>query len=314
MTPATRRTFSQTIEAALGSTATPAMRTFAYGSLIATVAGFAPACDPADPADSIDSLTQGVIANGQADWVQLSGRRDTAQVQYYKEFWRDGSACNSRFGCRSMTVFIKLRVKPVASADLTKKKVGVVYREAGRADPVTAVGNYFTTHGDGYEEWHVPVKSDTFRGTLLFTGWYENGAGGTFYDDNGGQRYAVQWRDSDWQTLTQDYGSTTARFDSTGVKGTLAFVVQDLDYEKVLKLSYSTDGGVTWNELGMGAPGSKNQLCWKSDIDQDFERWEAVLDLPGSFSSFQFKLVYRHGTGGGVSPAEFSFSSGLSKM
>jgi hypothetical protein len=91
-------------------------------------------------------------------------------------------------------------------------------------------------------------------------------------------------------------------------------VVQDLDFDKVLKLTYSTDGGVTWKDLTMGAAGSKNQLSWKGDIDQDFERWEVDLDLPGSFSSFQYKLIYRHGTGGGVSPAEFSLAGGLSKL
>ena len=82
----------------------------------------------------------------------------------------------------------------------------------------------------------------------------------------------------------------------------------------MLKLVYSTDGWVTTKELPMGSPGTANQLSWKSDIDQDFERWEVNLDLPGSFSSFQFKLIYRHGTGGGITPAEFSFGSGLTKM
>jgi hypothetical protein len=308
----TRRTFTQSLEAALASTSNPVARTFAFGSLIATACGLVPGCDPGAP--PIDELTQGVIAYGQADWVQSRGIRDTSQVQYYQEFWRDSSACNSRFGCRSMTVFIKLRVKPALGADLTKKRVGVVYREAGRTDPITAVGSYFATHGDGYEEWHIPVKSDSFRGTFLFTGWYETGAGSTFFDDNGGQRYAIAWRDSDRQTLAQDYAATTARFDSAGVKGSLAFVVQDLDFDKVLKLTYSTDGGVTWKDLTMGAAGSKNQLSWKGDIDQDFERWEVDLDLPGSFSSFQYKLIYRHGTGGGVSPAEFSLAGGLSKL
>jgi hypothetical protein len=318
MTQTTRRTFTQSIHHAFIFPTPAGSRTFAFGSLLATVTGLFPACDPATAPSAdgprIDSIEQGVIAYGQADWVQLRGRRDTSQVQYYKEFWRDTSGCNSRFGCRSMTVFIKLRVKPAASADLSKKKIGVVYREAGRTDPVTVVGNYFTTHGDGYEEWHVPVKSDTFRGTFLFTAWYEDGAGGTFFDDNSGQRYAIQWQSSDWQTLAFDYANTTARFDSTGVHGVLSFVVQDLDYDKVLKLVYSTDGWATSQEIPMGAAGSKNTLYWKTDIDQDFERWHVDVDLPGSFSTFSYKLVYRHGTGGGASPAEFSYSSGLAKM
>jgi hypothetical protein len=63
----------------------------------------------------------------------------------------------------------------------------------------------------------------------------------------------------------------------------------------------------------MGAAGSVNQLYWKNDIDQDFERWQVDLDVPGSFPNFEFRLVYRHGTGGGV-PAEFSFANRLSRL
>jgi hypothetical protein len=313
----TRLSLLGSLSTTLFSPTSVAYRSLAVGSLFATVGSLLPACDPggADVGDEnrLDSLQHNVIAYGQADWVQLRGMRDRSQVQYYGEFWRDTSGCNSRFGCRSMTVFLKLRVKPAASADLSKKKVGVVFREAGKTDPITVVGNYFSTHGDGYEEWHVPVKSETFRGTFLFTAWYENGAGGTSYDDNDGQRYAMTGQANDWATLSQDWASSTARFDATGVHGGLHFVVQDLDYTKVLKLVYSTDGWATSHEIGMGAAGTKNVLHWKSDLDQDFERWEADLDLPGSFSSFQCKLIYRHGVGGGT-PAEFSTYCSLPKL
>lgn len=291
-------------------------RRLAIGSLVATVGSLLPACDPAVPNafddSNVGAQNQNVIAFGQADWVQVRGRRDTSQVHFYQEFWRDTSGCNSRFGCRSITVFVKLRVKPAFSADLSKKKVGVIFREAGKADPITTVGNYFTTHGDGYEEWHVPIKSESFRGTFLFTAFYENGAGGTFFDDNEGKRHALSWQANDWLTVAQDWASTTAVFDATGVSGPLAFTVQDLDYNKVLKLVYTTDGWATSHELGMGPAGTKNVLAWKSDIDQDFERWEADLDLPGSFTAFQGKIIYRHGTGGGT-PAEFSAFFSLPK-
>ncbi|HNI61229.1 MAG TPA: hypothetical protein PKW11_14900, partial [Pseudomonadota bacterium] len=109
MTQTTRRTFTQSIHHAFIFPTPAGSRTFAFGSLLATVTGLFPACDPATAPSAddprIDSIEQGVIAYGQADWVQLRGRRDTSQVQYYKEFWRDSSGCNSRFGCRSMTVF-----------------------------------------------------------------------------------------------------------------------------------------------------------------------------------------------------------------
>ena len=137
MTSQPRRTLSQSLEALLCAATVPSTRTVAVGSLLATVSSLAPGCDPAAPV--VDSLEQGVIAYGQADWVQRSGIRDTAQVQYYKEYWRDLSTCNSRFGCRSMTVFIKLRVKPVSGADLSKKRVGVEWHNPG-VPSRTAVG------------------------------------------------------------------------------------------------------------------------------------------------------------------------------
>ena len=53
------------------------------------------------------------IADGQSDWAQNMGTRSRDMVRYYHEYWRE---CNggSRFGCSSVTVFIKLLVKPVA--------------------------------------------------------------------------------------------------------------------------------------------------------------------------------------------------------
>ena len=42
---------------------------------------------------------------------------------------RDYSNCNTRYGCLSITVFVKVKVRPVDGADLAYKKVGAVYRE-----------------------------------------------------------------------------------------------------------------------------------------------------------------------------------------
>ena len=80
MSDHTRRTFTESIEAALATATAPTARTFAFGSLIATVAGLIPSCDPATA--PIDAIEQGVIAYGQSDWVQLSGRRDTQDDQF----------------------------------------------------------------------------------------------------------------------------------------------------------------------------------------------------------------------------------------
>lgn len=311
-----RPTFAQTLEAALRSLPAPVVPSVVATSGLAAALGLLPGCEPAAPgaavaSDPVEQRGQEVIAYGQQHWYERSGRRDLSQVRYYNESWRDFSNCNSRYGCMSVTVFIKVAVKPNPAADLSYKKVGVVFREVGKPDPITSVGTYFGRHPDGYEEWHVPVKSTSFQGTFTFGAWYEDGAGNTFYDDNNGELYAMTWREpyNDYTTLSVDWGGTNARFTSGGVTGTLSFTVEDLDYDKELRFLYSTDGGSTWKTLPMGASGDKNKIYWSSDLSTDFERWKIDLDLPGSFPSFQYKVVYRHGIVGGAAPVEFTLGN-----
>jgi hypothetical protein len=278
-----------------------------------------PACEPAAPPTAppaTAALQQEVIAFGQRDWAQNMGTHDTSMVSYYDEYWRDMSNCNTRYGCLSITVFVKVKVRPVAGADLDYKKVGAVYREVSSNDPITANGYYFTTLPDGMEEWHVPIKSSLHSGSFTFDVWYEDGKGGRYYDDNNGELYALRWRDDggDYTTLSQDYPATTAVFDATGVKGVIGFTVEDLDYDKELQFQYSTDGWATTNTLGMGGATDTNSLHWVSAISRDFERWQINLDLPGAFTTFQYKLIYRHGIVNGAQTVEFTLggTSGLS--
>lgn len=312
------RSFAETLERALAKL--PAGHTLAAGGTLAGLLGLLPGCDPAAPAapDSpvgTAALQQEVIAYGQHDWAQNMGVHDPSKVSYYNEYWRDLSNCNTRFGCLSITVFIKVKVRPVAGADLAYKKVGAVYREINQDNPITANGFYFSTLPDGQEEWHVPIRSTAHAGTFTFNVWYEDGKGGRFYDDNNGELWALRWQDelADYTTLSQDFAGTSAVFNATGVKGTLSFTVEDLDYDKELRLVYSTDDWATSHTLGMGAATDKNSLHWVSNISRDFERWQVNLDVPGAFTSFRYKLIYKHGVVGGAQAVEFTLGgpSGL---
>ena len=313
------RSFAETLERALAKL--PAGQALAAGGTLAGLLGLLPGCDPAAPATPADSpagaaaLQQEVIAYGQHDWAQNLGVHDPSKVSYHNEFWRDLSNCNTRFGCLSITVFVKVKVRPIVGADLAYKKVGAVYREINQDNPITANGFYFATLPDGMEEWHVPIKSTAHAGTFTFNVWYEDGKGGRFYDDNKGELWALRWQDdlSDYTTLSQDFAGTSAVFKATGVSGTLSFTVEDLDYDKELRLVYSTDDWATSHTLGMGAATDKNSLHWVSNVSRDFERWQVSLDLPGAFTSFRYKLIYKHGVVGGAQPVEFTLggASGL---
>ena len=305
------RSFAETLERTLAKL--PANGT--VGGTLAGLLGLYSGCEPATPADLATgappppaALSQEVIAFGQHDWAQNLGTHDPSMVSYYSEYWRDLSNCNSRFGCMSITVFIKVKVRPVLGADLGYKKVGAIYREVGQPDPITTNGFYFSTLPDGMEEWHVPIKSSAHAGTFTFNVWYEDGKSGRYYDDNNGELWALRWQDdpTDYTTLSQDFAGSNAVFDATGVKGVLSFTVEDLDYDKELKLLYSTDNWVTTNTLGIGAATDSNSIHWVSNVSRDFERWQINLDLPGAFTSFRYKLVYRHGVVNGAQPIEFT--------
>jgi hypothetical protein len=306
------RSFAETLERTLAKL--PVSQSLAAGGTLASLLGLVPACEPASPADLASeaptpaALRQEVIAFGQHDWAQNLGTHNPSMVTYYNEYWRDLSNCNSRFGCMSITVFIKVKVRPVLGADLGYKKVGAVYREVGQPDPITTTGFYFATLPDGMEEWHVPIKSTSHAGTFTFNVWYEDGKSGRYYDDNNGELWALRWVEDalDYTTLSQDFAGSTAVFDATGVKGPLSFTVEDLDYDKELRFLYSTDNWVTTHTVGIGAATDSNSLHWVSNVSRDFERWQISLDLPGAFTSFRYKLVYRHGVVNGAQPIEFT--------
>src|SRR5213592_4338230 len=111
----------------------------------------------------------------QFDWAQYEGKRDTSTVSFTGTWFHNCTNNNTRFGCGSIAVDLKIRIKPVANVDLNYKKVGVVFRSPNDLTDRTAVGTYSQTYPNGDEEWNVTVSTPSWKPTILFDAWYQDG-------------------------------------------------------------------------------------------------------------------------------------------
>jgi hypothetical protein len=240
-----------------------------------------------------------------ADWAQYEGQRRTDMVSYTGTFWSECKQPNTRFGCGSVDLVLKVRVRPVAGANIDWKRVGVVYRSPFDPTERTANARYFTTWGDGDEEWHVPVSVPTWQRTILFDVWYQDGAGHTYFDDNFGELHVAN-DGHDSQVMRMEPWRNTLQLTEQGLKGSLSLQLMDLDYDKEIQLVGTTDDWQTVIELGMGGPGSVNRWYWAEDYAWSAnERWQIDIDIPGAFSRFEYAVVYRHGVVGGARTYSF---------
>ena len=238
-----------------------------------------------------------VPGDGKADWAQKEGSRNPEMVTYQQGFWHQYKACYNRGGCDNVDVFLKLRVKPVQGANLGKKRVGVVVQpQPGTmaADPVTVLADYFSA-ADGFEEWHARVPRRSWDpAAFTFTAWYQDGQGNTFYDDNNGEFHAVAYQGS-YSVVRQNWSETTVLINDNGVEGTITLMVADLDFDKDLKLVWTTDHWATVNNYGIGAATEVNSWHWVQDLWSGYEEWELKLGIPGTFDKFEYAIVYSHG-------------------
>ena len=234
-------------------------------------------------------------AEEQHDWAQYEGQRNTTMVSYTGASWSSCRFPNTRFGCGSYEIFIKLRVRPVAGADLNWKRVGVVYKTLDDSTERTAIGSYVGTSGNGDEEWHVPVLVSSSQRTLVFDAWYQDGAGHTYVDDNQGELHVVNDGPAE-QVVRVEPWRNTVTVGPEGVRGQISVQVADLDYDKQLAIVATKDGWNTVIEIPIGAAGEKNKLYWVEDYPwSGRERWVADLDLPGATGELQYAVVYKHG-------------------
>lgn len=310
--PAASPSFLAALEKLLGGGG-PVARLVRTGALAGAIAlSLGPAATgciaPAgDETEEVSEAEEAVIGGGQSDWAQGEGQRNPTMVSYYGERWWSFTDCGSRFGCQGIDLFIKLRVKPVAGASLDWKKVGVVYRTPGSNDLVTALGSYFTTWGNGDEEWHVKVHLRSAQNLVSFNAWYQDGAGHTYFDDNSGELHAIAIGSSA-AAITHLWQNTNVAITPQGVEGTVSVRLADIDFDKQVAMVWTTDDWQTvgWMNMGSGA----NQWRWVEDYGSDYERWDVDVSLPGNFSKFQYAIVYRHGVVNGAALYEFWDNNG----
>lgn len=260
-----------------------------------------------DESEEVGESEDAIIGNGATDWAQQQGQRNPALVSYYKESWWTYTDCGNRGGCQGIDLFIKLRVKPVAGANLDQKRVGVVYRAPGTNELTTALGNYFTTWGNGDEEWHVKVHLRSWQNLISFNAWYQDGLGNTLYDDNSGELHPVAMGSSA-AAITHLWQYTNVAVTAQGVQGTVSVRLADIDFDKQVAMVYTTDNWQTthWVESGAGS----DQWHWVEDQGADYERWDVNVDIPGDFQQFQYAVVHRHGTVNGAALYEFWDNNG----
>ena len=307
--PAASKSLFASLENALARRGGPLSRlarTGAFAGAITMAAGpLASGC--ADPSingadEDLGETSDAIIGGGQTDWAQQQGQRNTAKVSYYGESWFNYTNCGNRGGCQGIDLFIKLRVKPAAGANIANKHVGVVYRAPGTNALTSVTGNYFTTWGNGDEEWHVKVTLQASQNVISFNAWYQDGLGSTLYDDNQGELHPISIGTST-TAITQFWGLTNIVVDNTGAHGAIAMRLADIDTDKQVAMVYTTDNWQTTHWLDMGA--GPNQWHWVEDYGADYERWQVDVNLPGTFQQLQYAVVYRHGVANGAKVYEF---------
>ena len=111
--------------------------------------------------------------------------------------------------------------------------------------------------------------------------------------------------------IRQDWGGTKITVSPADIKGNVSLVLTDLDYDKDVRIRYTTDDWKTQKEIPMGLRGQKNVVAYDSKLGWGQERWVAELDLPAAgVSRLQYAIVYKHGTINGATPQEFWDNNG----
>lgn len=294
----TPSTFGEAFEralAAMRASGRSALRTGATIGAMALAAGPGALGCLAEAGDEA-ALEIGDVELTEQDWAQYEGQRNTTMVSYVKSSWHNYTGCGNRFGCTGVDVFVKLRVKPVAGANLDQKKVGVIYKTGGKGSEVTVNGYYFTTWGNGDEEWHVKISLPlSAQMVFTFDAWYQDGAGHTYYDDNGGELHVVNYGSTS-TVISRDWAETTVNVTSAGVQGKVVANLADLDYDKQAMVRWTVDGWQTYTDT---------PLSFVQDNSETYEKWEANLNAPGDFQQLQYAIVYRHGVVNGADVYEF---------
>jgi hypothetical protein len=314
----TRRTFAESLERALHRSKAGKILMIAQAGVGLSAMAAGPALQGCEQNNGSNPETtppentdDGVIigTDGKGDWAQDEGKRNTTKVMYMAESWRQDNNCEPRAGCMSTDVFLKVKVQSVAGADLSKKRVGVVLHEPGRGGQTTANGEFFADLGNGLEEWHVKVSLKKWEhpGAFVFTAWYQDGAGSTWYDDNEGEYHVAAWLGTQ-AVLHNTHGAAPTLTDA-GLSGSIMMELLDLDYDKDVRLIWTLDDWKTVNEYKIG-PEHVNNWHWLKNTYNGMQLWEIILDYKGTYDTFRYAVVYKHGGKNGSQVYEFWDNNG----
>ena len=245
------------------------------------------------------------------DWAQFEGKRDTRMVSFTGHWYSECANGNTRFGCGEVAIHVFVRVRPVVSADLNWKRVGVVFKSPDDLTERTAVGGYRYTYPNGDEEWRVTVRVPQFQSVIAFDTWYQDGAGNTYLDDNEGELHVVNAGPA-YQVVRVEPWLQTVTVADSGVKGKLSVQVADLDFDKQLELVATRDNWQTTLRFGIGKGGEPNKWYWVEDFaNGGRERWQIDLDLPGGTAErFEYAVGYKHGVVNNAKRYEFWDNNG----
>ncbi|MEO6773426.1 MAG: hypothetical protein ABI467_10465 [Kofleriaceae bacterium] len=251
--------------------------------------------------------TTGMVESNE--WAQYEGVRDTRMISYTGQSSSHCENPNTRFGCGATAITVKLRVQPIANADLAWKRVGIVYHLPGDSNDQTAVGAYVTTNGDGTEEWDVTTVVQPWQTVVLFDAWYQDGLGKTWIDDNQGELHVVNIG-PDYQVVRVQPWNSTVTVGDAGVQGQVSAQLTDLDYDKDVEIVATSDGWQSVLRFGIGASGDTNKWYWVEDLGPAFEHWRIDLDVPGAADHFEYAVLYRHGVVNNATPYSFWDNNG----
>jgi hypothetical protein len=243
------------------------------------------------------------------DWAQYEGQRDTRMVKFTGE-WSSNCQYNTRFGCGSVLLDARIRVRPMEQADLGWKRVGVVYRTLNDATERTAIGSFSKMLDNGDEEWRVSFLAPGTEPVVVFDAWYQDGLGKTWIDDNQGELHVIN-AGPGYSIVRVEPWLNTVAVGTNGVSGRLSVQLADLDYDKQIELVATKDNWQTTLRFGIGSATDKNKVYWVEDYAYSGrERWQIDVDLAGSTDHFEYAFVYRHGVVNGARTYEFWDNNG----
>jgi hypothetical protein len=255
-------------------------------------------CAAEHPDDALDPQEG---PGGKSDWAQDEGERRPDLVAFTGEAWSECRESSSRTGCYAYEMIFKVMVTPVANVEPTAKKVGVVYRSIENlTGDRTANGRFFTTHADGREEWHVPVRAYTYEDLVKFNVWYQPGNGKTYFDDNAGEGHVYSNNNATQVIQTATWESTVTVTDGK-VRGTIRVRVADIDFDKAIGMHATIDGWANTMVFGTGNRGEKNKFYWAEDTWGNTEYWQIDLELDDpNITELRYAVFYEHGVTSGA--------------